>query len=310
MSAALRASRSPILASSCGRLARSVPSVVSTVMRRPLCSPAEPSTVARSGTGTSARAKSSPTPGTSTGRPRNSAHSPVRGLRSGPMMDTAPWARGAAEAPVGSSSGRSREAGRAAAQVEPSGRSSTRSRNWKFWKSSSWSSRLAAGALSRPLWATRPIMAGSPASVPSTDRKWRFSVPSATRATRCTVARAASSAVLRIRSISRAAPTSTAGQQQAGRNARPRAGDRASPRATRSRAQRPRVGAMCRFQVSAQSAPQRRTQLGSTTSRRSSARSASSWSRSSTIVMRPRLPSTQVSRPALQARPFSVSTSA
>ena len=49
---------------------------------------------------------------------------------------------------------------------------------------------------------------------------------------------------------------------------------------------------MWRFQDSAQSAPQRRTQLGSTTSRRSCVRCASSWSRSSTTVMRERAPVT------------------
>jgi hypothetical protein len=207
---ASRGSRSPILASSWGRLARSVPPPVSTVMRRPFWSPAEPSTVASSGTGTSATANNSPTWGTSIWRPRNSAHSPVEGLRTGPMMDTAPRAGGVADTPAGRGGGRSRDAGRAAAQAVPSGRSSSRSRNWKFWKSSSRSSRLTAGASNRPSWANWAIMAGNPASVPSTDRKCRFSVPSATRATRCTVARAASPAVWRNRSISSTAPARTA----------------------------------------------------------------------------------------------------
>ena len=86
-------------------------------------------------------------------------------------------------------------------------------------------------------------MAGSPASIPSIDRKWRFSEPSATRATRCTVARAASSAVLRIRSISRAAPTSTAASSKPAETLTASRRPRVTTR-YRSRAQRPRVGAM------------------------------------------------------------------
>jgi hypothetical protein len=100
-----------------------------------------------------------------------------------------------------------REPGSAVAQGRPSGCSSSRSRKLRFWKFSSRSIRFAAAGSMFPSGPSWPMSCDSPASMPSTARKCRFTVLSATRATRSTVCIPVCRALLSSRFSSRLVPT-------------------------------------------------------------------------------------------------------
>ena len=102
--------------------------------------------------------------------------------------------------------GRSRDDACALAQATPSGRTSSRSRKLRFWKLMLRRMRDTASASASWFCDSGPTRPGRLASVPSICRNRRLTVLSTTEAARCTTPSAASRAVCRIRSSSRAVP--------------------------------------------------------------------------------------------------------
>ena len=145
-----RTVRCPMRNSSCGKLAKSVPSGRSRLMRRPAISPTGASSDITEGTGTSATARIIPTLCTLTARTRYQDHVPVNALRAGPSTTTAPGV-GAEPGWVGKvGRGAIFGRGRAEAHTDRSGRISRRSRKAKVWKSNALSKRSADCASTSP----------------------------------------------------------------------------------------------------------------------------------------------------------------
>ena len=121
--------------SSCGRLASSRPSVRVTATRRPGTSPRAEQRGDAAGRAPRPQHRARRCRAARTGRAKNSAHSPVVGLRTGPTMLTAP---GRAAGPELCRIDRQRpvldDEASAVAQAMPSGRTSSRSRKLRFWK--------------------------------------------------------------------------------------------------------------------------------------------------------------------------------